>query len=528
MIKWVTGAHSKVRGDVIGRPRLSSSGSSEAFDLLRYWLNACHAQHTECLQTFARNTVDDMDPILPTRVIDVGSLNDSRPVKLVETHGQMEAKYSALSHCWGPPDKNPLTTTKSTLKQYCKEILWTTISKTFQDAITTTRNIGLQYLWIDTLCIIQDDHDDWLRESEKMGSVYEQAEVTLAASHAVDSHHGLFLARSSAPPSVALPHFLGENKEIVYATIVLVNNKDLYPEYGPLNKRAWATQEWLLARRMVFYTKGQIIWSCKGVTQRETGEKCFNTARNPKWKIIIEQYSDRQLTNATDRLIALEGLKSEYAKKNRDGNTYIHGLWKDSLPDQLLWQVCAKADGSNPLGLPSWTWASVSPGVRFTPMYKAKNICESIRLDTTDILVIKAPMKRLEIKRGWHWDPPKENEEACLEYKIGLDIRTSNVDGMMTLVDTIYDDDGMIGWAAYDRDGDCDTIYGLAVMGSFPRKEEQKEDILGRSHSSALRNYWLLLLRREPVQGVYSRVGIGRVYHRRWKVGSTTEKITIV
>jgi hypothetical protein len=527
LAKRTADGYSKVRADILGRPRLSRADSPEAFGLIKYWLTACHDQHTECLRTFAGETVDTNDPILPTRVVEVGGLNDSHRVRLLETQGLINAKYSALSHCWGSPDNKPLTTTKSSFQKHCEEIPWALIPKTFQDAVIATRNVGLQYLWIDSLCIIQDDHDDWLRESKKMGTVYERAELTFAASHAIDSHHGLFLARSPEFQSVTLPDFWNET-EAVYATITLADDIDLYPENGSLNKRAWVTQEWLLSRRMIFYTKDQLIWSCKSVTQRETGEKCFNTARNPKWKIIIEQYSDRQLTIPTDRLIALEGLKSEYSKKTGNGNTYINGLWKDSLPDQLLWQVCEKAGESNPLSLPSWTWASVSPGVRFAPMYKAKNLCESIRLDTANILIIKARMKRLMIKTGWHFDPPKEKDEDSLEYRISNDIRTSNVKDMITLIDTIYDDDGTIGWAALDRDGDRNTIYGLAVMGSFPRKEEEKEDLHGRSSTSDLRNYWLLLLCRGTEQGVYRRVGIGKVYHRRWRVGTHTEKLTII
>jgi hypothetical protein len=92
---------------------------------------------------------------------------------------------------------------------------------------------------------------------------------------------------------------------------------DTFPAHGSLSRRAWATQEWLLTRRIVFYTNGQIIWSCKRLMQRETGEKFYSTARNAKWKNIIEQYSERQLTHLTDCLIALEGLKTELQKRPR-------------------------------------------------------------------------------------------------------------------------------------------------------------------------------------------------------------------
>jgi hypothetical protein len=521
-----------VRRNILGRPRLSSSGSDEAFELLRYWLKACRKQHPQCLQTFAGVTIQNgVDSHLPTRVIDVGD-SEGESVKLIEANG-LRAKYTAMTHCWGPPNRIPIITTKSNIHQHLVEIPWLKIPNSFKDAITTTRHLGLRYLWIDSLCIIQDDHDDWIRESSCMGSVYEQAELTLAASHASDSHQGLFLPRSPAPPSVRLADFWNNDiKEPVFATVILDNDSDLYPEKGPLNKRAWITQEWLLSRRMVFYTKGQMIWSCKTVTQRETGEKCFNTARNPKWKIIVEQYSDRQLTKATDKLIALEGIRAEYQKKS--GDTYLNGIWQNALPDQLLWQVCNKSENVSPLGLPSWSWANVDSGVRFLPMDGARNLCHSIRARNADSLMIKAKMKPLEMNFGWQRPakaPPDNDEDSTIERLIARDLELSNVKDMKSLVDRITHQGLVVGWVIFDSPQTQPVhslTYGLAIMGTVSWKDEEKEDCGGVFVSKKSRQYWVLILRQAEGSQAYNRVGVGKVFERAWRTGATIEEVIII
>ncbi len=91
-----------------------------------------------------------MPPILPTRVIHVGCPDQRRPPRLVETRG-MRAHYIALSHCWGAPAFHPPMTTKLTLSDHLIGIQWVLFPRTFQDAITATRRLGFDYIWIDSL-----------------------------------------------------------------------------------------------------------------------------------------------------------------------------------------------------------------------------------------------------------------------------------------------------------------------------------------------------------------------------------------
>ncbi|GFP58430.1 hypothetical protein TASIC1_0010024100 [Trichoderma asperellum] len=440
------------------------------------------------------------------------------------THGQQRrrGRYATLSHCWGSSGRQPLKTTRANLQGHLQDIPWASIPKTFQDAITVTRNIGLEYVWIDSLCIVQDDHQDWLKESKRMGSIYEQAEITIAASHTPGCWEGFFFARHPPPPSVEIPGFFSHetdaSKVQVFATIRRDTATNTFPEFGALNSRAWATQEWLLSRRIIFFTKGTLIWSCKAITQRETGERCYSVSRNTRWKNIIEQYSDRQLTFPTDRLIALEGLRRELGKKI--ACEYAFGVWKESLPNQLLWQVTKRIGGaaiSDPLKLPSWTWAHVPSGVRFLTIDRAKNLCDSIAFEDDDArrMSLQVRAKRLS---NLTTTLDFEQGDAITE-AIYVDMISSHAKATKSMAQFILDQgDSPIGWVVFDlaaEDTTSEPILCLALMGSVGRREEQAERRTGKVVSKKLRHYWVLMVRQRS-DGRYHRIGIGKTYGSKW------------
>ncbi|KAJ4857696.1 heterokaryon incompatibility protein (HET) domain-containing protein [Trichoderma breve] len=468
-----------------------------------------------------RSIIDESQlPQLPSRVIQVSGSS----VRLLPSGGR-RGRYAALSHCWGSSGRPPLKTTQANLQKHLQDIPWASIPKTFQDAITVARSIGLAYVWIDSLCIVQDDHQDWLKESKRMGSIYEQAELTIAASHTPGCWEGFLFPRRPPPPSVEIPSFFSQDTDVsdapriqVFATVRRDTAANTFPEFGTLNSRAWATQEWLLSRRIVFFTKGAIIWSCKAITQRETGERCYSISRNTRWKNIIEQYSDRQLTYATDRLIALEGLRMELGKKI--ACEYAFGVWKESLPNQLLWQVTKRIDGaaiSDPLKLPTWTWAHVPCGVRFLAIDKAKNLCSSVALEDNNLkrLSLQARAKRISVvttalgsKQG----------DAVTE-AIYADINTSHAKLTSSMAKFILAQDGSpIGWAVFDlasEDITSGEILAVALMGSISRRDEEAERRLGKTVSKKLRHYWVLIIRQRS-DGRYHRIGVGKTYGQKW------------
>ncbi|KAL7943842.1 heterokaryon incompatibility domain-containing protein [Trichoderma barbatum] len=514
-----TGSHN--RHDIVGRPQLPGPACDEAFSLLERWVDACKRNHPSCWETLSGRVIDETQiPELPSRVLHVTGNN----VRLLPSAGR-RGRYAALSHCWGSSGRQPLKTTQANLHDHLQDIPWASIPKTFQDAITVARNIGLAYVWIDSLCIVQDDHQDWLKESKRMGSIYEQAELTIAASHTPGCWEGFFFPRRPSPPSVEIPSFFSRGtgastaSEVqVFATVRRDTAANTFPEFGALNNRAWATQEWLLSRRIVFFTKGTIIWSCKAITQRETGERCYSVSRNTRWKNVIEQYSDRQLTFATDKLIALEGLRMELGKKI--ACEYAFGVWKESLPNQLLWQVTQRIEGaaiSDPLKLPSWTWAHVPCGVRFLAIDRAKNLCGSIAFEDDDTrrMSLQARAKRISVVTA----VLSSKQGDAVTAAIYSDIKSSHAKSTISMAQFILGQDGSpIGWTVFDlasEDASSGEILALALMGSISRRDEQAERRLGMVVSKKLRHYWVLMIRRRS-DGRYYRIGVGKMYERKW------------
>lgn len=139
--------------------------------------------------------------VLPSRFIDVGSRDGRKDPRLVSsTEVSNKERYTTLSHCWGAsPDNMPLRTTHATKAAHMVSIPMRTLPKTFRDAIDVTRALNVRYIWIDSLCIVQDDLEDWEQEAAKMASIYEGSFLTIAAADSPNSNGGLFLD-STTPP----------------------------------------------------------------------------------------------------------------------------------------------------------------------------------------------------------------------------------------------------------------------------------------------------------------------------------------
>jgi hypothetical protein len=128
---------------------------------------------------------------LPDRVLDLGEPGtpEDSVVHLYESRGEIAA-YICLSHCWGKSQH--ITTELSTLSARKAKITWNELPKNFQNAIVFTRGLHIRYIWIDSLCIIQNDPTDWSKQASKMPEIYENAYVTLAATFSSDSSTGCF------------------------------------------------------------------------------------------------------------------------------------------------------------------------------------------------------------------------------------------------------------------------------------------------------------------------------------------------
>jgi hypothetical protein len=345
--------------------------ADENWVLIQKWLKVCKNTHTRCIQ----NT--PFDGQLPTRLLEVGE-ND-KDLKVRNTNClPLQTQYLTLSHCWG--GKVFTTLTNSNFQQFQSHIPAENLSKTFREAIATTRRLGFKYIWIDSLCIIQGDETDWRREASKMGSVYANSSLNIAASAAPNGDFGCFTSRvpgQSCCCKVMVVerdtddslHSMGNSWDITVPDLRYRLNTNV------LSSRAWVFQEVFLAPRTLYFAPQQLVWECISAKACEVFPDTFDdgaltmpnfrigiwnsptTSVAHKWISIVMQYSDKHVTFRRDKLIALSGIAHLFAAKF--GTTYLAGMWKEELLIQLTW--FAREPSSHKAGgfMPSWSWAAV-------------------------------------------------------------------------------------------------------------------------------------------------------------------------
>jgi len=247
-------------GVSVGLPRLLERPSPAHFRLIARWLEECDNSH----ERWGCHAESEAPPQMPSRVLDVGDAEDSFHVRLICTE-QMRGRYVALSHRWGEQTdelRQKNCTVRSNFAERCRGIDPTTLGRTFQDAITTTRALGLRYLWIDSLCILQGDSDDWKQEAGRMEGVFDSAYCVIAATAAMGTDDG-FLQRSVLQrgcTAVSETSAGGSGEPLYFCQAVDDFAGDV--EDAGLNRRGWVLQERVLARRTVHFSASQTYMEC--------------------------------------------------------------------------------------------------------------------------------------------------------------------------------------------------------------------------------------------------------------------------
>ncbi|KAI4274235.1 MAG: hypothetical protein L6R38_006156 [Xanthoria sp. 2 TBL-2021] len=303
--------------------------------------------------------------------------------------------YLTLSHRWGIASILKLEHSK--IADLEKGFNITDLPRTFQDAVVVTKRLGCKYIWIDSLCIIQDSIEDWAYEAGMMSEVYTNALCSISATGNFSSDDGCFQERNASDVEglVVNPRWTG-----LQSTIFRVIEYGLWDNLvtsAPLNKRAWVVQERLLAPCVLHFGRTQLAWECheldacesypaglplaqqnaqskhKGLDPDVDGKELQSmgdSRSSPKlytyhlWNKIITAYTAGELTVASDKLVAMSGLAKKLQASLQD--EYLAGLWKGTLSSGLLWKVM---DGKQANGLPStragkyrapsWSWAAL-------------------------------------------------------------------------------------------------------------------------------------------------------------------------
>ncbi|KAL2142510.1 hypothetical protein VTI28DRAFT_1067 [Corynascus sepedonium] len=253
--------------------------SDPSFSVVSSFLRNCEDQHGSACGTPAGE-----DGWMPTRLLDVNPGSEGQiGLREYETLESAEdRRYVALSHCWGP-DGTPLTTTRETLPLRKRGIAIRELPKTFRDAVVMTQRLGVRYLWIDSLCIVQDDAEDWAREAGQMAKVYRNAYLTLNAATSDADTEG-FLRPRPIPDRVRLPPTspsLSRRKREEHGFYLQLlppqGRRWLDPEMDclvgePTSSRAWCLQERVLPRRSLHFGSRQIFWECERLRASEYGD----------------------------------------------------------------------------------------------------------------------------------------------------------------------------------------------------------------------------------------------------------------
>jgi Heterokaryon incompatibility protein (HET) len=358
---------------------------SASFDLATHWIDDCLETHEHCPGPEL--------PVLPTRIIDVGATNGDGP-KLILSKGQ-RARYATLSYCWGGPQ--PFTLTLATIASKLQGLSYPETPLAFRDAIHVARQLDIQYLWIDALCIIQDSEVDKAVEMAAMDQVYHNATVTIAAAN-VKGCSESFLTTwvpRCYPNSVGLAKINFPCPDGETGNIFAEYGPGYSPSDEPLSKRGWALQERLLSPGVLTFSSHQMWWHCQtaqhsegggynddfvirgGLMDRlgydffqQKGQSRRSTGTNElyeNWGYLVANYANLHLTVRTDTLPALSGIATRYARVLND--TYYAGLWRKDLLRFLAWFTAHPEEDvvrrHSEYRAPTWSWASIDTFVNW-------------------------------------------------------------------------------------------------------------------------------------------------------------------
>ncbi|KAI0466847.1 HET-domain-containing protein [Xylaria cf. heliscus] len=359
------------------------------------WLSECRAnvdgKHSGCQ---VGNT-----SWYPTRLLDLSNVMETGRVLLTVTelidHSSLNiGEYITLSHCWGTwgAKELPVLTTSNIDERVSHGMDLSLLPPTFKDAIEAAGWFNIRWLWIDSLCIIQDSREDWQHEAPMMCDVYQNALLNISADHAVDARGGCFRDRYFATVDAFKLHL----KPLQSTWWVSVDERNLFEwvKDGPSSERAWIYQERHLARRVLHFTEHEVFWECRAAVPSfrsetyprgspfrrdflgqaklrlrdiSTGSLTDNAHLMFEWDDACRDYSRRKLTYPSDKLPALSGIARHFGSRCQD-DTYVAGVWLSQLPRALLWSVLRgeRPDVRPPptdSGAPSWSWMSCAAPV---------------------------------------------------------------------------------------------------------------------------------------------------------------------
>lgn len=399
------------------RPMNRCPGSTQSFHLAREWLRVCQREHPGCVRAASER-------FMPKMVLEIRRKQPTgRDYHVSLCHPTSVSRlepYTALSYCWG--GQQPYQTTKARIDHGNWSLDWKRLPKTIQDAVRVTDELGFRFLWVDSLCIPQDDQEEKQEQIALMPQIYSYSTLTIVASRARRAEDGFLHDRDMASmpnlvviakmPFCSPPSFQAgeQNQDTVYLTCWGPDEEE-----EPLDSRGWALQERYLSSRILefgtkqtsFYcswlSSGPITWT-DGWHVDESYQKSLpytwnfqslliqehnNTKPRPHlahaaedaFYEVVEAFTERDLSLRQDRILAISGIANHFRPLRRVGDEYLAGLWSHDLPWVLLWKLHAvqrPLPRPAPPIAPSWSWAAVEGQVELPVLSRGIVVAEAL------------------------------------------------------------------------------------------------------------------------------------------------------
>ncbi|KAK3376373.1 heterokaryon incompatibility protein-domain-containing protein [Lasiosphaeria ovina] len=369
--------------------------------MLRGWLEVCD-RHQDCRSSG--------DKVLPKRLVDIGD-GANPTVKIISA--TEDHRYLALSHCWGF-GKKPLSTIRANEASMRLEIPWEALPLSFQDAIRVTRWLDARYIWIDSLCILQDDDQDWQEESAKMAGIFSGCHLSIAASRASSCDEGFLQVRNEGR-WVITSTYQG-TPLVVFARDstghTVLKGVVPFPWFElPLFHRAWCFQERLLAPRTLHFARDELFFQCRTEDQCEcSGRSAWKQSSTPEsllgrtagafvqrlyepqgdvaedqetpirfgqlWGDVVSEYTSLNITYQQDVLPAISGIANLMLAHSP--GRYFAGLWELDIHYLLAWNSDleeGRCYRPQEYTAPSFSWASRFGQVFFSWQCRITRVC---------------------------------------------------------------------------------------------------------------------------------------------------------
>jgi Heterokaryon incompatibility protein (HET) len=443
-------------------------------------------------------------------------------------------EYVTVSHSWG--DGSIMKLTRQTKPLLEAGLLIENLARNLSDAVVVAWRLGFRLIWIDALCIFQDDQSDWEHEAPLMGKVYASSTLTISVTGTQPMESGCFVSRN---PLARRPCCIGSWHGVsIYVDV----DREEHREHGvkiwdpavedyPISRRAWVVQERFLSRRVVYFGQEELVWECCEDRATETWPSLFQIQqqldfcdceyhshpswRNDKsigfnrsessplkialedclqstilyneenrreflqaWSRVVSLYTTADLTYEKDRETAILGLADLVADKT--GMTYLFGLWKELLPEELLWyrnryriqhpEASIELPTSN---YPSWTWLSHQCQVEYQPGSREIRFGKHVYVAGVQALrdLVKDPTAShlREMCNEYGLLSDIDLREAGLRIRAPL-LRVTNGETSGLLISSY---NGKINWLPDQEDDIQESVYCVLILRVHHRDQEK-------------------------------------------------------